>query len=209
MTEVDLTPTIIAKSDQLNADDLLGGPRTIRITRVTAGTADQPINIYYEGDGGKPWRPCKTMRRALVGMWGQKGSVYVGRYLTLYREPAVKFGGIEVGGIRISHASDIEADVILQLTATRGKKEPVKIRRLVLQNGNGAAPSTQTAGRPPGDLPVTLAAIEMSPTLAQLDSVRSDARGKQWSNEEKDTIRRALETRTAQLNDPDYQDPNE
>ena len=55
---VDIADTLAPKSDQLTADDLIAGPRTITITRVTGneGNADQPVNIFYEGDGGNPFR---------------------------------------------------------------------------------------------------------------------------------------------------------
>jgi hypothetical protein len=42
---MNLENTIIPKSDQLNADDLIGGPRTITITGVKAGTPEQPVTI--------------------------------------------------------------------------------------------------------------------------------------------------------------------
>src|SRR3546814_156266 len=42
----------------------------------------------------------------------------------------VKFGGEEVGGIRISHLSDIDKDIAIALTATRGRKEKTRIQRL-------------------------------------------------------------------------------
>jgi hypothetical protein len=34
------------------------------------------------------------MRRILVGVWGKDASKYVGRSMTLYRDPAVAFGGL-------------------------------------------------------------------------------------------------------------------
>jgi len=37
---IDLSKTIEAKSDQLNADDLLGGPRILKITGIKAGSAE-------------------------------------------------------------------------------------------------------------------------------------------------------------------------
>ena len=79
---VDMKPTIVAKSDQLNSDDLVSGPITVTITEVSKGSADQPINIRYQGDNGKPWRPCKTMRRLLVAVWGDDGQKYVGQSMT-------------------------------------------------------------------------------------------------------------------------------
>lgn len=126
----DLSQSIAPKSDQLNADDLISGPRTIVITDVRQGNAEQPIAVRYQGDDNKPWYPCKSMRRLMVALWGADGSAYKGRSLTLFRDPKVKWGGIEVGGIRISHMSHIEQDERFMLTATRGKREPYLVRKL-------------------------------------------------------------------------------
>jgi hypothetical protein len=73
---VDMSQFIAAKSDQLNADDLMDAPRTITITKVTAApdAAEQPVSIHYEGGEGRPWKPCKTMRRIMVGVWGKDAS---------------------------------------------------------------------------------------------------------------------------------------
>jgi len=55
---IDLRPTLAAKSDQLNADDLIGRPLTVTVTKVVAtGDAEQPISIHYDGDDGKPYKP--------------------------------------------------------------------------------------------------------------------------------------------------------
>lgn len=124
----DLTQTIIAKSDQLNSDDLIGRSITIKITKVTGQEGEQPISIHYEGDAGKPWKPCKSMRRVLVGVWGPDGKVYAGRTLVLYRDDAVIFGGVAVGGIRISHMSHIENAITLSLTATKKSKKPFTVK---------------------------------------------------------------------------------
>lgn len=128
----DLSATIAPKSDQLNADDLIAGPRTIVITRVTASpeSPEQPVSIFYEGDGGKPYKPCKSMRRVLVAAWGADASAFAGRSLTLYRDPKVQFGGLEVGGIRISHMSHLDRDMTIALTATRAKRAPYTVKRM-------------------------------------------------------------------------------
>ena len=127
----DLRPTIVPKSDQLNAEQLLGGPMTVTITDVRIGSsAEQPISVHYEGENGRPYKPCKTMRKVLIFAWGPDGREWIGRSLTLYNDPQVKFGGDEVGGIRISHMSDIERDVQVSLTATRGKKALHTIKRM-------------------------------------------------------------------------------
>lgn len=130
----DLSQTIAPKSTQLNADDLIGGPKTIRITKVARSTEpDQPIAVSFEGDGGKPYLPCKSMRRLLVTVWGNDGNAYVGRSMTLYRDDKVLFGGIAVGGIRISHVSDIERDTTIALTVTKARRAPYTVKPLRAQ----------------------------------------------------------------------------
>lgn len=126
----DLRDTIVPKSDQLNADQLLGGPMTIRVTSVRRGNDEQPITIGYENDGGRPFKPCKSMRKVLIFAWGEDGGQWIGRMMTVYNKRDVKWAGVEVGGIRISHLSHINADIQLSLAATRGKKEPAIIKRL-------------------------------------------------------------------------------
>ena len=127
----DLSRTIAPKSDQLNADDLIGGPMTVTVSRVSLLTeADQPIAINFEGDGGKPYKPCKSMRRVMVTIWGKDGNAYTGRRMTLYRDDKVLFGGVAVGGIRISHMSDITSDRTMALTATKASRKPFTVRPL-------------------------------------------------------------------------------
>lgn len=128
----DMSSVIAPKSDQINADDLISGPITIRISgvEISPGT-EQPVTIRYDGDNGRPWKPCKSMSRVLVAAWGPDAKAYVGRSVTLYRDPAVKWGGLEVGGIRVSHMSHMERDMVLALTATRGQRKPITVRRLV------------------------------------------------------------------------------
>lgn len=130
-TVEDLRATIVPKSDQLNAEQLLGGPMTITVTDVRLGsTEEQPVTVHYANEGGRPYKPCKTMRKVLIHAWGADGRQWVGRSMTLYNDPSVKFGGEDVGGIRISHMTDLERDVKVSLTSTRGKKAKYEIKRL-------------------------------------------------------------------------------
>lgn len=132
----DLSHTIIAKSDQLNADDLIGGPRTIKVKKVLLrDTPDQPIAVHYEGGDGKPYLPCKSMRRAMVMVWGPDGNAFVGRSMTLYRDPSIRFGPDEVGGIRISHMSHIDKVKVLALTVKRGSRKPYEVKPLKVAEG--------------------------------------------------------------------------
>lgn len=126
---MDLSKTIEPKSDQMNADDFIGkGARTITVTKVSGNDdAQQPVSIHYEGDNGKPYKPCKTCRRILVTVWGADGTKFVGKSMTLYRDPAVKFGGIDVGGIRISHMSDIDEPVTMALSVSKANRKPFTV----------------------------------------------------------------------------------
>jgi len=125
-----LRDTIVPKSDQINSEQLLYGPMTITVTSVARGSDDQPIIVHYRNENGRPYKPCKSMRKVLIFAWGEDGNQWVGRSMTLFNDLAVKWAGVAVGGIRISHMTHIEREISLQLTATRGKKEPFIIKML-------------------------------------------------------------------------------
>jgi hypothetical protein len=133
---MDMTSTIAPKSDQLNYDDLIGDRRiTITITGVRGNAeADQPVSVFYDGDNGKPYKPCKSMRRVMVAAWGPDAHQYQGRSLTLYGDPEVKFGGIKVGGIRISHMTHIDRDMMIPLTVAKARRTPYVIKALKVDN---------------------------------------------------------------------------
>ena len=142
----DLSKTIAPKSDQLNADDLITGPRTITVTKVVGNESnDQPISIFFDGDDGKPYKPGLSMRRALVKVWGEEGDNYVGRSMTLYCDPEVKFGGVKLGGIRISHMSDIENSVSMMLTTTRSKRKEFTVKPLASTPGGALIQAAEDA----------------------------------------------------------------
>lgn len=135
----DLSTTIAPKSDQLNADDLIGRPSlTIKVTKVSlCKEPEQPIAINFEGDGGKPYKPGKSMRRVLVMVWGSDGNAYVGRSMRLFRDEKVLFGGQAVGGIRISHMSHIDKDVTMALTASKSNRRPFTVHPLPAETTDG------------------------------------------------------------------------
>jgi len=128
-----LRDTIIPKSDQLNSEQLLGNSITVTVTSVSRGNAEQPVTINYAGDNGRPYKPCKSMRKVLIFAWGDDGRVWVGRSMTLYNDPDVMFGGVKVGGIRISHMSHISSDISISLNATRGKKSQLTVKKIAGQ----------------------------------------------------------------------------
>ncbi len=121
-----LAEALAPRSDQLNSDDLISGPRVLKITAARISKEDRATKIVlnFEGDNGKPWKPCKTMGRAMVMAWAiTDEKQLVGKSVRVYRDPEVKFGDQgAVGGIRISHMSDIAKPVSVKLTVSQGKK---------------------------------------------------------------------------------------
>lgn len=165
-----MSATIVPKSDQLNADDLMSGSRTVTITGVSKGSAEQPVDIALAEFPGRAYRPAKSMRRVMVELWGPDASVYVGRRLTLYREPGVRFGGEEVGGIRISHMSHLDRKRTVALTVTRGRRAPFTVEPLP----DAAPPNQQQEAAPEiSDDEATDFArdIAESSTMPELDAV--------------------------------------
>ena len=142
--EYDMSPTIVAKSDQVNADDLIGGPMTIKINDVKILPSDQPVNIYFDGSE-KAYRPCKSMCRVLVSLWGSDSKQYIGKRLTLYRDPSVTWAGVQIGGIRISHASHIDGPQTIMISEKRGKRSPIKILPLIDEQPKQPAKSSDKA----------------------------------------------------------------
>jgi hypothetical protein len=126
---MDMTESIAPRSDQVNADDLVGGPITYTIREVVKGKAEQPFDFLLV-ETNRAYRPSKTMRRVIVSAWGPETSTYAGRRLTLYREPTIKFGNVQVGGIRISHLSHIDGKRDVMLQVTRGKRENFSVQPL-------------------------------------------------------------------------------
>ena len=164
-----LRDTVVPKSDQLNADTLLAGPITVTVTDVRRGTADQPIDIHIT-DGHQPWKPCKSMRRALISAWGDNGKDWIGKSMTLYCDPSVKFGGVAVGGIRVSHMSHLQSDLSLSLTSTRGKRTAHLIKKLEV--------AMYPIDKFEANLPAWHAAIKKGPTTAEQIIVKVQQSGK-------------------------------
>jgi len=128
---VNLEETTAPRSDQQNYDDVATTPRTVTITEVRAGSTEQPVEIHLAEFPGRPYKPSKSMRRVLVAAWGADSAAYIGRRLTIYGDPTVKFGGQVTGGIKISSLSHIDKPLTVALTVTRGKRAPHTVQPLV------------------------------------------------------------------------------
>lgn len=141
---MDLTASIAPRSDQLNADDLISGPVTVTVQEVVAGNAEQPVDVRLVEFPGRAYRPSKSMRRVMVLAWGAEAGAYTGRRLTLYRNPEITFGKDKVGGIEISHLSDLPKPLTVALTATRGRRKAFTVQPLPDAPKPAQQPTMQT-----------------------------------------------------------------
>ena len=142
-TKMSLLDTIAPKSDQLNYDDLINGPMTVTVTGLKAGSAEQPVIVAVQdsttGAALRDFKPCKSMRRVLIAAWGSKGKDWIGKSMVLVGDPSVRFGGVEVGGIRISHVSGIKEALLLKLTTTRSKRADYVVQPMATDKKGGEA----------------------------------------------------------------------
>ena len=127
---MDISETLAANSAQQNYDEYLAGPKTVTVAEVKQGTAEQPVNVELVEFPGKPFKPAKSVRRVLAAAWGTDASQWTGRRLTIYGDPSVRYGGKEVGGLRVSHVSHIDKPITVALTVTRGKRAPFTVQPL-------------------------------------------------------------------------------
>lgn len=173
MTAFDMTDSIVPRSDQLNAEDMLSGPITITITDVKRGTDEQPVDMVTAEFGtGRVYKPSKTMRRMIVAAWGKDTSAYIGRKMTIYRDAEITFGRDKVGGIRISHMSHIDKRLTLALTVTRGRRAAFSVDPLKDEPAPTPPPTTPPIS---DDDAVDLTrSITEAATIADLDEIARD-----------------------------------
>lgn len=172
---MDLSKTIIAKSDQLNADDLLGGPRTFTIVEVRPGNEEQPVNIVLaEWPKNRPFKPSKTVQRILSYCWGstETDDWPKGARMTLFRDEKVKWAGEEIGGIRVSHLSHINGPMKVALQESKHKKSLHTILPLADAPADTPAPTEPTAEE-------VAACIDLAELKAMWDRATSDDRREQ------------------------------
>ena len=131
-----LSDTVAPESDRLNGDDLLHGEKLITITGVVRyldPKRNPAFYLNYEGDSGRPFKPCKTQRRIITQLWGEDGNLYIGRQLRLYNEMTVVYAGKETGGLRINGMTDIQGTATIKVSEARGKKKTYTVEKLEKQ----------------------------------------------------------------------------
>lgn len=144
---MDISSTTEPNSSQLNFDDLTITSKTVTISEVRPGTAEQPVELHLVEFPGRPYKPGKSMRRVLIQAWGAEASVYVGRSLELYGDPTIRFGKDAVGGIRIRALSHIDKPLTINLTVTRGKRAPFVVQPLTVTPARDFLAELELAGK--------------------------------------------------------------
>lgn len=192
--DFDVAKYAVPRSDQINADDLVAGPMTVTVARVRdKGGVEQPVEVFLE-EVDRVWRPCKTTLRTLIYGWGTRTGQWKGRQVRLYRDPTVTWAGEAVGGIRISHMSDLDGDLargfVLSLAKSKKAKGAVEVRPLKRQGAQQArepepAPEETTRAAPPE----LLAKAELA---AQQGTVTLEGWWKNSSKEDRLALQRHL-----------------
>ena len=186
---IDVRPATLARTDQHNAEDF-GEAKTFTIGKVSVVAGEQPVTIGLRETPEKHYRPCKTMTRVLVAMWGHDGEAWIGQRITLYVDPEVRFGSDRTGGLRISHAS-IPKKIVAQVKTTRGKRGTWTVLPLA------DAATTTTTG--PDDLAVLLTEYAIEPerlrawVATQPDAPKGRAKLAAWLREDLSRIEAIME----------------
>jgi hypothetical protein len=165
----DMTSTIKAKSDQLNAGDILAGPVTVRVIGVEVRGGDQPVSIHTEGDL-QPYKPCLSMRRVLAKLWGGETDNWVGKHMVLFNDPTVIWAGKPEGGIRISQMEGLNKKEEVTVRASKRAVTKYLIDPLVIQQAQENPPP-----EPKTDKPLSLEQKAILMQLATFDDNGSTA----------------------------------
>lgn len=126
---MDISESLAPASDQLDAIELISGPRVFTIASVSKGSDEQPVNVFFT-DFPRAWRPSKGMRRVLAACWGSDASLWTGRRVKLYFDPEVTFGKDRPGGTRIEALSHLDKPKSIPLLVSRGKSATFKVQPL-------------------------------------------------------------------------------
>lgn len=124
-----------AKSDQLNAVDILGVEPVIRVRDVVVrDSREQPVSIYFDGDNNRPWKPSKGMIRVLCAGWGDDETQWIGRHCRIICDPSVIYAGKEAGGVRVVAMSNINPrGFTVPLAISKAKRIPWTVSPLVVE----------------------------------------------------------------------------
>lgn len=126
---LDLSRAWEPDSDRLNTDDFISGPRTVTVTR-TEWPSNEKARVHLAEYPGRPLVPSKGVGKILLALWGDDGEQWTGRRLTLYADPRVSFNKDKTGGVRVSHASNIDKPRTFRVLESRSKRLDYTIQPL-------------------------------------------------------------------------------
>lgn len=129
----DISEAALAKSNQLNATDIIGCEPILIVERVNLVNESngKTVYVHYHGCNNRPWRVSKGMVRVLMAGWGKESENWTGKAVKVFMEPSVIYAGKEVGGIRVRAMSDINPHGINTIiTLSKTKREPFKVEFL-------------------------------------------------------------------------------
>ena len=175
----DMSAVIVAKSDQINAVDLTRREMTVTVAKVDIRSTEQPVTISLQ-ETDKFFRPCKTTCRIMVKAWGPDASKYVGRSMTLYCDPDVKWAGVKVGGIRISAMSHIDAPIVMALAESKAVRKVVTVEPLKQDD----EPKVDAAAKWANDFTAHIATLETADDLAAFEAKQAKALAKLESRDD-------------------------
>ena len=128
---VDITPALQAKSDQLNAEDLITGPITVHVTGGYLAEGNRLVVELAEYPQ-RPWLASRGMAKFIGAIWGTETDEWAkNAAITLFRNPEVVYGGKAVGGIQIQAISGISKPYTGPLRKSRDKSVPFTIQPLI------------------------------------------------------------------------------
>lgn len=109
---MDLSESFAPNSEQLTYAEIGDRIVTVTVEKVTP-RSDKPKDpaIHFVEFPGKPLLPGVNVGSVLRRAWGTNGREWVGRRMKLYGDPDVYFGKEKLGGVRVSHVSDISGPV--------------------------------------------------------------------------------------------------
>lgn len=100
--DFDVSETLKAKSDQLNAADLSGRKIRVQILGATKMSDERQPVAYRVSGGHMPWRPPKCMRRLMATIASStRTGPWMGMWVELYADARVFYGKDPTGGVRI------------------------------------------------------------------------------------------------------------
>lgn len=84
---------------------------------------DKAIIWFKEIDRGFVYN--KTAGHCLAAMFGKNDDAWIGKRVTLYADPDVRFGSEQVGGIRVAGSPDIQEEIKIRIKFP--KKKPFEV----------------------------------------------------------------------------------